>query len=197
MLRKACTECCQAFGIFFELRKLILAIHIDNLFEQVSSIPQPACFLVTLRQQVARAARAEFIAEPFGNRLAGLATSDRVVVAFLNQESAPDHAPGVCHAAMIAQTPHQRQRSLIMLNGFFELTGFTRHQAQIGEQHSFGRLIMRLGHEVERLQIVSSCTVPFAGVSPQISQIRQRRPDSLLVAENLLQLQDFLIMGLS
>jgi len=99
----------QTSGIFLKLGQLILAVHLDDSLQQIRSILEPSRFFITLSQDVAGAARAEFVARPLGNRLAGLATGNCVVVPFLYQERASYHAPGIGHTALIVQTPHQHQ----------------------------------------------------------------------------------------
>jgi hypothetical protein len=99
----------QTSGIFFKFGQLILAIHVDDLFQEIHGLMKPSRFFVTLSQYVPGAARAELIARPLGNGLTGLAARDCIVVALLNQEGASYHAPGIGDTALIVQTPHQHQ----------------------------------------------------------------------------------------
>ena len=52
-------------------------------------------------------------------------------------------------------------------------------------------------HDIERLKVIGSRTIPLPGVGAEIPQIGQGRPNALLVTQDLLQLQHFLIVALS
>src|SRR5205807_1515648 len=69
-----------------------------------------------------------------------------------------------------------------------------RHQPEIGVQHRESRVVARPGQQVERLKIIGPCPLPFTGVGAQVAQIRQRGADASLIAQDLLQLEHFLIV---
>ena len=129
-LRQPGAEPYETIRILFQLRQLIFAVHEHDKLKKISRLLQPAEIFITLRQHIPRPAGPQFVTRPFGDGLAGLATGDRIVVALLKQERPADHPPGIGHAALIAQTPHQHERMFVVLNRLIELSA-PRDQAEV------------------------------------------------------------------